>query len=79
MDETIIRRTVSIPKQLNNVNILALIEVGGKLYSKDLVYQKFFEYGLKGVMEDIQKEISKKGGSEKKFNELMKKAAEKFS
>ena len=79
MDDSIIRRTVSIPKQLNGDDVLAVIEVGGRLFSKDMIYQKFFEHGLAGVMEEIKKEIKKKGGDEKKFRELLKKASGKVS
>lgn len=78
LDSTVIRRTVSIPIQINGDNILALIEIGGKLWNKDIIYQKFFELGVKGVIEDIRLEVLKRGGTEEQFNSMIKKANEKI-
>ena len=73
LDELTIRRTVPIPKVVNNKQVLALIEVGSKIFgSKDVVYQKFFEFGFDLVQKDIIQEIKRKGGKDELFDEAVK-------
>jgi hypothetical protein len=79
MDATVIRRTVTIPIVVNEDNILALAEVGGKLWSKELIYQMFFEHGAPLVRAAILKEIKKRGGSEKDFKSMIESAKKKFA
>lgn len=78
LDETVIRRTVSIPVQINGDNILALIEIGGKLWNKDLIYQKFFEVGVDGVKAQIEEEIIKRGGTKEQYTAMIERAKEKI-
>lgn len=72
-----IRRIVSIPKVADKEDVLALIEVGGKMFNKDLIYQKFFSHGAKGVKQEILDEIKTRGGNEKDFQKMMKQAQDK--
>jgi len=72
-----IRRTVFIPKFLNGEDVIALIEVGGQVFSKEMIYRKFFEHGLENVRSEILDEIIKRGGTEKDFHTMMKKASTK--
>ena len=67
-----IRRTVFIPQVINGEDVIALIEVGGRVFSKEMVYRKFFEHGLKQVKADIVSEMKKRGSTEKDFEQMMK-------
>lgn len=80
LDELTIRRTVPIPKVVNNKQVLALIEVGSKIFgSKDVVYQKFFEFGFDLVQKDIIQEIKRKGGKDELFDEMLEFAVKKIA
>ncbi len=78
MAELNIRRTVTIPKYFGKEDILAIIDVGGQVLNKDRIYQKFFEYGLPGVKEEIIKELKIRGGDEETFKILLNMAKKKF-
>jgi hypothetical protein len=75
--DTTIRRTVSIPKSFNGESILALVDVGGKLLNKDVIYQKFFELGANSVKEFLQKEFANRGGSKDNFITMLEASRKK--
>jgi hypothetical protein len=77
--DTSIRRTVSIPRVIGKHPILALIELGGDVFSKDLIYQRFFEYGVEGVERDIQTELKKKGVADTEYRRMLDDAVRKVS
>lgn len=69
--DTTIRRTVSIPKTVGNESILAIVEVGGKLLNKDVVYQMFFEHGAEKVKSALEKIYVERGGSKENFAKVI--------
>lgn len=69
------RRVVSIPKFCGNDNILALLHLGKEIVGLvKTVEMKFFEVGVNGVKKWLLEEYISKGGSQKTFNEKLKKA-----
>ncbi len=72
-----IRRTATIPVLHNSENILAIIEVGGKLVNKNWIYEQFFIEGLKNVKSNMLKIVKERGGTEKDFKEMLDKAKKK--
>ena len=68
---TTIRRTVSIPKYSHGESILAIVDIGGKLFNKDFIYQKFFEFGVGGVKNHILEEFIRRGGSKENFFKML--------
>lgn len=72
--DTTIRRTVSIPKTVGSESILAIVEVGGKLLNKDVVYQMFFEHGAKDVKSALEKIYVERGGSKENFAKVINEA-----
>lgn len=73
-----VRRSVSIPIVSDGKNVLAVAEVGAKLWSKDIVYRMFFEHGLIGVEGDIKIEIERRGGNEKDYSNMLGQAVGKL-
>ncbi len=63
----IIRRTVSVPRTADDLNVIALVNLGGKLFNRDLTYQLFFKFGAKKVYEFLKEEFIGRGGSLKEF------------
>lgn len=77
--DTTIRRTVSIPKVYKGNNILAIVDVGGKLLNKDVIYQKFFELGSDAVKEFLLKEFTDRGGTKENFVAMLESAQKKVN
>lgn len=73
-----IRRTATIPVKHNDDDILALIEVGGKVENKNWIYEQFFINGFKGTKEEILRKIKEKGGTAKNFEKMMNDARGKI-
>jgi hypothetical protein len=73
-----VRRSVSIPILSEGENVLAVSEVGAKLWSKDIIYRKFFEKGLAGVKDEIMGEIERRGGGASDFKEMLSTAEKKL-
>lgn len=73
-----VRRSVSIPIVSDGENVLAVAEIGAKLWSKDIIYRKFFERGLDGVKEDINKEIERRGGDHTDYANMLSQARDKL-
>lgn len=73
-----VRRSVSIPILSEGENVLAVSEVGAKLWSKDIIYRKFFERGLAGVKNEIMGEIERRGGNASDFKEMLSTAEKKL-
>lgn len=78
LDSTI-RRTVSIPKFVNGESIFALVDIGGKLFNKDVIYQKFFEFGFAEVKKFVETEFIKRGGNKRNFNKYLTEQTKKYS
>lgn len=72
--ENQIRRTVTIPKKVGNEDVLAIIEVGAKLWNKHIIYKMFFESAVSDVKKQIIEEIKKRGGDEKNYEKAIKDA-----
>jgi len=68
----IIKRTVSVPKTADDLNVIALINLGGRLFNRDLTYQLFFKFGAKKVYEFLKGEFIGRGGNVKKFETAYK-------
>ena len=68
---TTIRRTISVPKYFNGESIFAIVDIGGKLLNKDIIYQKFFEFGVEGVKNYLQEEFIRRGGSKENFLKML--------
>lgn len=66
-NSNVIRRSVSIPVTVDDLNIIALVNLGGKLFNRDLTYQLFFKFGAKGVHDFLLAEFQNRGGSAKEF------------
>lgn len=73
-----IRRSISIPKQIGQDNILALIDLGGKIFNKDTVYSMFFELGFPAVKAHLLAEFKRRGGSEEQFEYAYDEFKEKY-
>lgn len=73
-----IRRTATIPVKHKDDDILALIEVGGKVENKNWIYEQFFINGFKGTKDEIIRKIKEKGGSQKNFDKMMSDARAKI-
>ena len=72
MEELTIKRVVTIPTYSEGINVLDVLEVGGKIFSKDMIYQKVFEHGIVGVINDIKAEIKKRGGTpDERFDSML--------
>jgi hypothetical protein len=77
--DTVIRRTVSIPKRASSgESILAVIDMGGKLLNKEMIYQKFFEYGLNGVKNLLKEEVKSRGGNDATFAKILSDMNKKY-
>lgn len=73
-----IRRTATIPLFTPlKENILALLEVGGKVENKNWVYESFFIEGYNGVKAKILEKIKEKGGDNEVFENMLKIAEKK--
>lgn len=73
-----IRRTATIPLFTpKKENVLALLEVGGKVENKNWVYENFFLEGYAGVKEKVLEKIKEKGGDEEVFKNMFKIAEKK--
>lgn len=69
-----IRRQTTIPKVISGRNVLAIIEVGGKLFSKDRVYQRIWELGISELEKELISEMLKVGKTEKDYDKLYQRA-----
>lgn len=73
------RRTVTIPKKVGGKDILALIELGGKvLKSKDVVYQRIFELAYEPLKKVLKDEVYRNGGDDDHFARLLNEAEQKL-
>lgn len=72
MDELVIKRVVPVPLYANGNSVLELLEIGSKLFSKDNIYQKFFELGYPHVKQMIIDEIIRKCNDPIKANQIFK-------
>ena len=74
-----VRRSVTMPKIVSGINVLALIEVGGQIFNKDATYTKIFEFGIPQLKEFLKKEAIEKGGiTEKDFDNMLNDETEKM-
>jgi len=73
-----VRRSVSIPIVSNGKNVLALAEVGAKLWSKDYTYRMFFEKACDEVEEMLKAEVVRRGGSLNDYTAMLTKAIDKL-
>lgn len=73
-----VRRSVSIPIISNGESVLAVAEIGARLWSKDVIYRKFFENGIDGVKKEILEEIKRRGGSDKEYELMLNRAKNKL-
>lgn len=62
-----IKRTVSIPFISGGKKILALTEVGGKIFSKEYIYGLFFTHGYDGVEKLVIETTINKGGTKEDY------------
>lgn len=71
--EKAVRRTITIPRRVNDKDLLALIEVGGMIINKEVIYELFFKNSYDSVKVAILEAYKARGGNEKDFIIMLKK------
>jgi len=72
--EIAVRRTITLPRKVNGKDLLALIEIGGKILNKEVIYELFFKTAYSEVKEKILKAYLARGGTEKDFHKMLSEA-----
>jgi len=75
-----VNRTVPVPIERGDKKIMALIEMGSKLFkSKTVTYTMFFEEGAAGVEKRLMDTIKSLNGDVEDYNKLFSQAVEKVN
>lgn len=72
-----IRRQTTIPKSVNKRNVLAVIEVGGKMVNKDYIYQRVWEIALPQLEKELKEKLKDIGSDQ--YDKLYKRACMEVS
>lgn len=72
--EIAVRRTITIPRSVDGKDLLALIDVGGKILNKEVIYELFFKESYFMVKKQILKAYLARNGTEREFRDMLKKA-----
>lgn len=79
LDRYFIKRTVAIPKKIDNENVFAYVEIAGKMWGKEASFTKLVTLGFKQFKNEVITNYLNSGGTKEQFPALLKKAIEKVT